>query len=365
MSYAIRSGHIAKTQSRNYAKLLTAVSAATVGSLCYYNYTNNSNNRNNNSNNNNNNGLKALFGLFTAKQLPVDTNVRLAGNPASQDYYQKVYNAIAQKLVDVDDYDYGSYAPLLLRLAWHNSGSYDQNDPSDKKGGSFAGTMRFDQEKHDPENAGLNTGVEFLRSIKDEFPDISYGDLFTLGGVVAVQEMQGPKIPWHAGRIDLPLDVTPPYGRLPDASQTTGSYIREVFTDRLAFTDEELVALIGVGHSVGRCHVKNSGFDGPWTFSPTTISNQFFQLLLSEDWKFKKWDGKKQYEDEGSHSLMMLPADFVLKTDPKFVKYVEIFAKDEDKCMKVFASAFSKLIERGCAFNQPAMVFKTLEEQEN
>jgi hypothetical protein len=31
---------------------------------------------------------------------------------------------------------------------------------------------------------------------------ISYGDLWTLGGVCAIQEMAGPKIPWRPGRID-------------------------------------------------------------------------------------------------------------------------------------------------------------------
>jgi cytochrome c peroxidase len=37
--------------------------------------------------------------------------------------YQKVYDAIAKKLVEQDDYDDGSYAPVLLRLAWHCSGT--------------------------------------------------------------------------------------------------------------------------------------------------------------------------------------------------------------------------------------------------
>ncbi len=33
---------------------------------------------------------------------------------------------------------------------------------------------------------------------------------------------------------------------------------------------------------------------GPWTFSPTVMTNDFFQLLLSEKWQWKKWDGPKQ-----------------------------------------------------------------------
>jgi len=40
--------------------------------------------------------------------------------------YQKVYDDIAKRLVEHDDYDDGSYGPVLLRLGWHASGTYDE-----------------------------------------------------------------------------------------------------------------------------------------------------------------------------------------------------------------------------------------------
>lgn len=42
--------------------------------------------------------------------------------PGKEDY-QAVYDAIAEKLVECDDYDDGSYGPVLLRLGWHASGT--------------------------------------------------------------------------------------------------------------------------------------------------------------------------------------------------------------------------------------------------
>lgn len=37
--------------------------------------------------------------------------------------YQEVYDAVAKRLVEHDNYDDGSYGPVLLRLGWHASGT--------------------------------------------------------------------------------------------------------------------------------------------------------------------------------------------------------------------------------------------------
>ena len=44
---------------------------------------------------------------------------------------------------------------------------------------------------------------------------------------------------------------------------------------------------------------------------------------------------------------MMLPSDLVLIEDPKFMKYVDIYAKDQKKFFADFAAAFQKLEELG------------------
>lgn len=53
--------------------------------------------------------------------------------------------------------------------------------------------------------------------------------LWTLAGVVAIEAMGGPVIPWKAGRTDYTDESScAPNGRLPDASQAA-DHLRDVF----------------------------------------------------------------------------------------------------------------------------------------
>ncbi|KAI0744161.1 cytochrome c peroxidase [Daedaleopsis nitida] len=262
--------------------------------------------------------------------------------PSKEDY-QKVYNRIADILDNAADkgYDDGSYGPVLLRLAWHASGTYDKETNT---GGSNYATMRFEPEAKHGANNGLNVARGILEDVKKEFPWITYGDLWTLAGVAAIQELGGPKIPWRPGRIDGFAAQCTPDGRLPDAAQGA-DHVRNIFY-RMGFNDQEIVALVGA-HALGRCHSDRSGFEGPWTFSPTSVTNEFYKLLLNEKWVWKKWSGPKQLEDKKTQSLMMLPTDYVLTQDKSFKKWVKAYADDEQLWFKDFAAALSTLFELG------------------
>lgn len=157
--------------------------------------------------------------LYSTGQLEEYTGIKAAAPtpfvPAFEDY-QKVYNAIADRLED-NDYDDGSYGPVcppppshpqftpltqpqvLLRLGWHASGTYDVNT---KTGGSNGATMRFNPESAHGANAGLKTARDLLEPIKAQFPWISYSDLWIIGAICGIQEMGGPKVPFRAGRED-------------------------------------------------------------------------------------------------------------------------------------------------------------------
>jgi cytochrome c peroxidase len=251
------------------------------------------------------------------------------------------------KVLSNAKYEDGSYGPVVVRLAWHAAGTYDKVSGT---GGSDGATMRYEPESKHGANAGLEVARALLEPIAKKYPGVTVSDLWQFAAVTAIEEMGGPKVPFRFGRVDKTAEGCTPDGRLPDASQGA-DHLRNIFY-RMGFNDQEIVALSGA-HALGRCHTTRSGYDGPWTKAPTMFSNDFFRLLLEEQWKLRTWKGPAQYEDK-SKTLMMLPTDLVLIKDPKFREYVEIYAKDEEKFFKDFSAAFNKLQELGVkAFQKP------------
>ncbi|ODV83546.1 hypothetical protein CANARDRAFT_177696 [[Candida] arabinofermentans NRRL YB-2248] len=268
-------------------------------------------------------------------------------NPIRQsldDKYEAIRRAIRDTLPQ-PDFEDKSLGPNMVRFTWHCCAHYDQVTGT---GGSNGGTMRFAQEFNDPGNTGLHTAKSYLDQIHEKFTWISFADLYTLGGVVAIEEMGGPKITWLPGRTDCPdAAKVPPIGRLPLATLGV-DHIHTVFTQRLGFNDQEIVALIGGGHTLGGCHAKFSGFTGKWTQNPLIFDNQFFKVLLEKQWSLGTVPetGKEQYYSEDK-LLMMLITDIHMLRHPKFREWVEIYAKDCQRFLDDFAKAFAKLIELG------------------
>ncbi|CAN1771288.1 L-ascorbate peroxidase 3 [Linum perenne] len=216
-------------------------------------------------------------------------------------------------------------APIMLRLAWHDAGTYDKNT----KTGGPNGSIRNDEELAHGANSGLKIALDFCEEVKAKHPKITYADLFQLAGVVAVEVTGGPTIDFVPGRKDS--KISPKEGRLPDAKQgITGSiHLKDVF-HRMGLSDKDIVALSG-GHTLGKAHSNRSGFDGPWTKEPLKFDNTYFVELLKG-------------ETEG---LLKLPTDNALLDDPAFRPFVELYAKDEDVFFKDYAVAHKKLSELG------------------
>mmetsp|Transcript_9718 Transcript_9718/g.31263 ORF Transcript_9718/g.31263 Transcript_9718/m.31263 type:complete len:268 (+) Transcript_9718:54-857(+) len=254
-----------------------------------------------------------------------------------QMYVNAVKSDIRKALVNQK----GNSCPLAVRLAWHASGTYSKHDDT---GGSYGATMRFPPEKEDGANAGLDIERDILQEVKRQHPDLSYADIWTLAGAHAIEIAGGPPIEHKLGRTDAQDgSACPAVGRLPDASQGA-EHLREVFY-RMGFNDQEIVALSGA-HALGRCHPDASGYSGPWTPTPTRLTNGYFALLLAVPWTIKEWDGPMQFEDP-SGKLMMLPSDIALLQDKTFRQYVVTYSKDNQLFFTDFAAAFQKLEELG------------------
>lgn len=276
------------------------------------------------------------------------------------------WKAVRAEVVKVLESDYtdASYegatpGPLFVRLAWHSAGTFCAKT---KTGGSGGATMRFEPEVSWGANAGLAYAQTLLEPVKKKFPDVSYADLWIFAACVAIEEMGGQKIPFTPGRVDKKSGADCPSwegpthkdGRLPGADMgcpmKTATHLRLIF-NRMGFNDQEIVALSGA-HGLGACHTDRSGFWGPWTRAPTTISNEYYRELVENTWtiktthKGKPWTGPMQYEDP-TGDLMMLPSDIVLMQDKEFRKWVDVYAKDDNTFQKDFAKVCGKLFALG------------------
>lgn len=218
-------------------------------------------------------------------------------------------------------------APIMLRLAWHDAGTYDATT----KTGGANGSIRNEEELNHGANNGLKIAIALCEPIKAKYQNITYADLYQLAGVVAVEVTGGPTVDFVPGRKDSL--VSPREGRLPDAKKGT-QHLRDIFY-RMGLSDKEIVALSGA-HTLGRAHPERSGFDGAWTEQPLKFDNSYFLELLKGE----------------SEGLLQLPTDKCLLEDPSFRSYVELYAKDEDAFFKDYAESHKKLSELG--FRDPS-----------
>ncbi len=327
--------------------------------------------------------------------------------------------------------DWGHYGGLMIRMAWHSAGTYRVHDG---RGGADGGQQRFEPLNSWPDNANLDKARRLLWPVKQKYGrNVSWADLMILAGNVALESMGfktlgfagGRADDWEAdlvywgpetkmlgndkrydkdGNLEKPLAavhmgliyVNPegPNGNLDPVSAAAD--IRESF-GRMAMNDEEIVALIAGGHTLGKMHgatkadcvgpepaaapieqqglgwankcgkgyaedTMTSGLEGAWTQTPTAWSVLFLDNLFRYEWKQQKSPGGGTVwvpTDEAAHSLVpdahvegkrnppvMLTTDLSLKKDPGFRKIAERFHKDPKAFDDAFARAWFKLTHR-------------------
>lgn len=253
--------------------------------------------------------------------------------------------------------------PLMIRLAWHDSGTYDKNISSFPERGGANGSVRFKPECDHAANAGVINLVHLINEIKQHHPAVSYADTFQLGSALSIEEAGGPKIPLRFGRVDVAEHTgCAKEGRLPggggpypDGAPDAATHLRNVFY-RMGLSDQEIVALSGA-HTLGRAYPSRSGFGkqqtkytdkevapgatvggSSWTKEWLKFDNSYFKVL-------------KEQDDE---HLLVLETDGVLMTDPKFRPWALKYAEDEKLFFSDYVQAHLKLSELGSEWQPDA-----------
>jgi len=220
------------------------------------------------------------------------------------------------------------------------------------KGGCPNAAMRFTdggEGKFDA-NAGLPTvALDLLKPITDKYvPDlISHADLWALAANVAIRVMGGPTITTRFGRTDAKSSaesVPGHQGRLPDGDKGV-DHLRAIFHPK-GFDDKAIVALSGA-HTVGRCHIERSGFDGPWTAQPLKFDNSYFTDLTTKTYTPETTSKGCPQHRHSTTQTMMLVSDLALLQDSSFECHVQTYAKDQAAWFDDFGIAWKKLQENG------------------
>jgi len=346
--------------------------------------------------------------------------------------YQALKQDIKEVLTTSQDWwpaDHGNYGGFFIRMAWHSAGTYRTGDG---RGGAREGQQRFAPLNSWPDNGNLDKARRLIWPIKQKYgKKISWADLIILTGNVALESSGFETIGFAGGREDVWEPVSNVYWgseskwlddnryskdrelEKPLAAVQMGLIyvnpegpngnpdpklaaidIRETFA-RMGMNDEETVALIAGGHTLGKTHGaasddhlgaspegagieeqgfgwKNnyktgkgkdaitSGLEVIWTPTPTKWSHAFLSTLFNNEWELTKspagayqWVAKDSdeifpdaFDSEKRHKPTMLTTDLSLRFDPAYEKISRRFLENSKEFDLVFAKAWFKLTHR-------------------
>lgn len=288
----------------------------------------------------------------------------------------------AREMIDKIIYE-KACGPILVRLAWHDSGTFDKNVQGEwPAAGGAVGSIRFEPEINHGANAGLRNAIKLLEPVKEAFPALSYSDIFQMASCRAIETSGGPTIGVKYGRVDATSpEQCSPEGNLPDAepgqdgkyggpggtasteSTEPEGHLRKVFY-RMGFNDEEIVALSGA-HTFGRAYADRSGLgkektkftDGTMT-QPRADGTEAPYTPGGSSWtpKFLVFDNSYFVvldDPNADEELLKLSSDRAVYKDEGFRPFAEKFRDSQDAFFESYAKAHKKLSELGSKF-EPA-----------
>ncbi|KAK9804902.1 hypothetical protein WJX72_010887 [[Myrmecia] bisecta] len=245
---------------------------------------------------------------------PVAPSHQLADEEVTR--IMQVINPIFQGAITLDT------APGLLRLAFHDSGTF--NGKTGK--GGMNGSIRFELQQG--VNVALAQPLAVAQAIQQSAAAsgavLSLADVIALAGAAAVFLVGGPSIAIPLGRTDaLQADAA---GQLPQPSSSADQLIA-LFGGN-GYTIQDLVALSGA-HTIGQSHATDpKGMLDPAT--PALFDNSYYRMLL-----------------QGGGSF---PSDRGLASHPQTAPLVAQFAADQKAFFQAFTAAYQKLCNQGVIF---------------
>jgi len=260
-----------------------------------------------------------------------------------------------------------SCAPILVRLAWHDSGTFDKANAGKAwpNAGGAIGSIITDHEINAGPNAGLKKAITaYLQPIKDAVPGVSWADLIQLASATAIEVEGGPKIPMKYGRKDgVPSELQPaPFG-LPGVcfDEDPVAHLKKVFY-KYNMDDKDIVTLSGA-HTLGRAFKDRSGTVQEGSTGPfTEYTKRGCPMMASSltaggrSWT-KNWTkfDNSYFSDMSKNDpqCIAFPTDTCLMKAPEFKPHFEQFAKDQNSFFEAYKVSHKKLSELGCAFDPP------------
>jgi len=259
-----------------------------------------------------------------------------------------------------------SCAPILVRLAWHDSGTYDKNNASKAwpNAGGAIGSITTPHEINAGPNAGLAKAITaYLKPIKDQVPGVSWADLIQLASATAIEVEGGPVIPMKYGRQDgVPTELAdPPFG-LPGVcfDEDPVAHLKGVFY-KYGMDDKDIVALSGA-HTLGRAFQDRSGTVKEGSAGPYTQYTQKGCPMYGGDksltqggrsWT-KNWTkfDNSYFSEMGKNDAecIAFPTDKCLMTAREFKPHFDEFAKSQAAFFAAYKVSHKKLAELGCKF---------------
>jgi catalase (peroxidase I) len=221
-----------------------------------------------------------------------------------------------------------SDAQHFIRAIFHDAATFDQTTGL----GGADGSLQFELGRR--ENLGLEDIVEFSKTLAQQH-GASVADVLAYGSVLAVKACAGPVIPFLHGRIDARAPNAE--NMLPGAS-ISAQENRAIHVNRMGFTVDEMVALIGGGHSAAELELENNPGNpdvrpGKFDSTDSTIDNVFFVELLQNPKNSR------------------IPADRNMLDDPEMADAIRRFAATPDAFRAPFAAAMEKLMNFGAKFS--------------